>query len=131
MAQFIGPALRPTHAIAAAKRGDLVVIQYSGHGSFVPDGDADEPDGTDECICPWDIGSKDPIADDELFDLYGQRAHGVKLAVISDSCHSGTVAKFAPITTPPTIAGRGAPLARQAGEARIAAGAARSSRCAS
>lgn len=95
--------------LAKAKGGDSVVIQYSGHGSFVPDDDGDEPDGTDECICPYDIGTKGPITDDELFDLYSVRAHGVRLLVISDSCHSGTVARFAPITTPPTIKGASAP----------------------
>jgi hypothetical protein len=95
--------------IGKAKNGDLVVIQYSGHGSYVPDEDGDEPDGTDECICPYDINSKGPITDDDLFDLYSSKNQGVKLVVISDSCHSGTVARFAPITTPPTIKGRSAP----------------------
>lgn len=95
--------------LGKAKSGDSVVIQYSGHGSFVPDDDGDEPDGTDECICPYDISSKGPITDDQLFDLYSSRKQGVKLLVISDSCHSGTVARFAPITTPPTIKGGNAP----------------------
>jgi len=95
--------------VGGAKAEDSVVIQYSGHGSFVPDKDGDEPDGTDECLCPYDIGSKGPITDDELFDLYSARQPGVKLLMISDSCHSGTVARFAPITTPPTIVGGHAP----------------------
>ncbi len=106
-----GKAIR--QAIAATidkgKSGDTVLIQYSGHGSYVPDEDGDEPDGTDECICPYDIGSKGPITDDELFDLYSSKARGLKLVIISDSCHSGTVAKFAPITTPPTVRGGRAP----------------------
>jgi hypothetical protein len=95
--------------LSQAKRGDLVVIQYSGHGSFVPDDDGDEPDGTDECLCPYDIRSKGPITDDEMFDLFNGRPPGVKVFMISDSCHSGTVARFAPILTPPTVKGRGAP----------------------
>lgn len=95
--------------VGSARPGDSIVIQYSGHGSFVPDKDGDEPDGTDECICPYDIASKGPITDDELFDLYSSRKQGVKLLVISDSCHSGTVARFAPVTTPATIMGKGAP----------------------
>ncbi len=95
--------------LSQAKRGDLVVIQYSGHGSFVPDTDGDEPDGTDECLCPYDIRTKGPITDDELFDLFSARPQGVRVFMISDSCHSGTVARFAPITTPPTVKGRGAP----------------------
>jgi hypothetical protein len=96
--------------IAAASSGDLIVIQYSGHGSFVPDDDGDEPDGTDECLCPHDIRSKGPITDDELSELFAARAHGVKVVLISDSCHSGTVARFAPITTPPAVRGRTSPV---------------------
>ncbi|NTV46826.1 MAG: caspase family protein [Chlorobiales bacterium] len=109
--QATGNAIR--NAIKAlvgdAKKGDTVVIQYSGHGSFVPDEDGDEPDGTDECLCPYDIMSKGPITDDELFDLFNDRERGVKIIMISDSCHSGTVTKFAPIMTPPTVKGKGAP----------------------
>lgn len=41
--------------LSKAKSDDTVVIQFSGHGSFVPDDDGDEPDGTDECICPYDV----------------------------------------------------------------------------
>ncbi|HYJ15863.1 MAG TPA: caspase family protein [Candidatus Limnocylindria bacterium] len=95
--------------IGAAGAGDLVVIQYSGHGSYVPDDNGDEPDGKDECLCPYDIYTNGPITDDELFEMYSAKKTGVKLLVISDSCHSGSNAKFAPITTPPTIKGRKAP----------------------
>lgn len=95
--------------VGKAKRHDTVVVQYSGHGSFVPDIDGDEPDGTDECLCPYDIRKKGPITDDELFELYSARQKGVKVIMISDSCHSGTVAKFAPITTPPTLKSASAP----------------------
>jgi hypothetical protein len=89
--------------------GDLAVIQYAGHGSFVPDKDGDEPDGTDECLCPHDVKRRGVIKDDELFELLSDRPAGVRVVMISDSCHSGTVARFAPISTPPTTAGRGAP----------------------
>lgn len=107
-----GKAMRTKIAetIAKAKSGDMVVVQYSGHGSFVPDADGDEPDGTDECLCPYDIRSKGPITDDELFELYSAKQPNVKLLVISDSCHSGTVSRFAPITTPPTMSTKNAPV---------------------
>ncbi len=109
--QATGNAMRSAiqATVGKAKSGDLIVVQYSGHGSFVPDEDGDEPDGTDECLCPYDIEKNGPITDDELFDLFSERQGGVKIVMISDSCHSGTVARFAPITTPPTIAGRHAP----------------------
>ncbi len=106
-----GKAMRENmkNLIATAQSGDIVVIQYSGHGSFVPDIDGDEPDGTDECLCPYDVRSKGPITDDELFEIFNARQKGTRLVMISDSCHSGTVARFAPITTPPTSTGRRAP----------------------
>lgn len=93
--------------IQKAKSGDSIVFTYSGHGTFIPDADGDEADGTDECLVPHDIGTKGPITDDELFELFSGRARGVKLVFLSDSCHSGTVARFAPITTPPTLSGGG------------------------
>jgi hypothetical protein len=88
--------------LADAKSGDSVVIQFSGHGSFVPDKNGDEPDGTDECLVPYDVRKKGPITDDELFGILSTRAKGVKLIMFSDSCHSGSVARYNPIATPPT-----------------------------
>jgi hypothetical protein len=96
--------------IEPAQSGDSIVIQYSGHGSYVPDEDGDEADGTDECICPHDITSNGFITDDELFDLFTSKARGVRLVMFSDSCNSGTVTKFAPIMTPPTMKGRKPPV---------------------
>lgn len=100
---------RMGEVIESAKSGDSIIFQYSGHGSYVPDEDGDEPDGRDECICPYDINANGPITDDELFDLYSSRESRVKLVVFSDSCHSGTVARFAPISTPPSARGLNPP----------------------
>jgi hypothetical protein len=86
--------------IANTQKGDSLVIQYSGHGSFVPDRDGDEPDGTDECLCPYDVGTSGPIIDDELHAIFAQAPKGVKLLMISDACHSGTLTRFAPLTQP-------------------------------
>jgi hypothetical protein len=109
--QATGKAMRKAIKllVGSAKGRDSVIIQYSGHGSFVPDVDGDEPDGTDECLCPYDIRANGPITDDEMFELLRAKETGVKVVMISDSCHSGTVARFAPIVTPPTITGAGAP----------------------
>jgi metacaspase-1 len=93
--------------IQKAVNGDSIVFTFSGHGTFIPDANGDEPDGTDECLCPYDLNSKGPITDDQLFELFNSKAKGVKLVFLSDSCHSGTVARFAPITTPPTTRGQG------------------------
>lgn len=107
-----GQAMRKgiTQVIGQGGDGDLVVLQYSGHGSFVPDKNGDEADGTDECLCPHDIEKNGPITDDELSELFAARARGVKLVFIADSCHSGTVARFAPITTPPVTKGKSPPV---------------------
>lgn len=74
--------------------GDIVAIQYSGHGSFVPDEDGDDPDGTDECLCPYDIRSNGPITDDYLKAVFREKKRGVKIVIFSDSCNSGTITKY-------------------------------------
>jgi len=56
--------------IDKAVKGDSIIFQYSGHGSYVPDKDGDESDGTDECWCPYDLYTKGPITDDELNELF-------------------------------------------------------------
>lgn len=106
-----GAAIRDAirSVVEATRPGDTAVVQFSGHGSFVPDVDGDEPDGTDECLCPHDVGANGPITDDELFEIYAARARGARIVMISDSCHSGTVARFAPVTTPPTTTGKHPP----------------------
>ncbi len=96
--------------VSQAVKGDSIVFQYSGHGTYIPDRDNDELDGTDECLCPYDIDSKGPISDDELNDLFTAKKNGVKMVLFSDSCHSGTVTRFAEISTPPTTTGKNAPI---------------------
>lgn len=76
-----------------------IVPTFSGHGSWVVDLDGDEADGRDECLCPYDIGILGIpalITDDTLFDIFSQKTYGTLINFISDSCHSGTVARFAP-----------------------------------
>jgi hypothetical protein len=82
----------------AAATGDTVAITYSGHGTWVPDRNGDEPDRRDEALCPYDVGTRGPLLDDELFDIFMDRRRGVRVAFISDSCHSGSVARYAPPT---------------------------------
>jgi metacaspase-1 len=83
-----------------AASGDVVVITYSGHGTWVPDLGGDEPDRRDEALCPYDLSDNGPLLDDELHDILADRERGVRVVMISDSCHSGTVAAFAPATRP-------------------------------
>ncbi len=90
-----------TALIGGAKKGDSLVITFSGHGSVAPDQDSDEADGWDEALCPHDIAQGGangrPLLDDEIAKIFGARAAGVRLVLISDSCHSGTVTRAAPV----------------------------------
>jgi len=99
-AEATGDAMRAgiRERLDAAATGDTVVITYSGHGTWVPDRDGDEPDRRDEALCPYDIGTNGPLLDDELFELFLDRRRGVKVVFVSDSCHSGSVARYAPPT---------------------------------
>lgn len=92
--------------IGSAQTGDSIIFSYSGHGTYTIDKDGDESDGTDECLCPYDINKNGPLTDDELFKIYSAKAPDVKLVIFSDSCHSGTVAKYAPISAPPPVKGK-------------------------
>ena len=87
------------HALAAmrnaAKRlvsGDLFFLTYSGHGGQVPDVTGEETDKQDETWCLYD----GQLIDDELYFELSRFAAGVRILVLSDSCHSGTVTRAMP-----------------------------------
>ncbi|MFN6339480.1 MAG: caspase domain-containing protein [Cyanobacteriota bacterium] len=82
--------------IGSAQSGDTVAITFSGHGTLAPDTSGDEIDGYDEALCPYDIQDGQVVLDDEIHQLFSQRAAGVRLILISDSCHSGTITRNAP-----------------------------------
>ncbi len=73
------------------KAGDIFLLTYSGHGGQVPDLAGDEPDDMDETWCLFDS----ELLDDELHLLLAKFAAGVRVLVLSDSCHSGTVTRMA------------------------------------
>jgi Caspase domain. len=70
-------------------KNDMFVLTYSGHGGQVPDTNGDEPDGRDETWVLYDR----QLVDDELHELYTRFQPGVRILVLSDSCHSGTVTR--------------------------------------
>lgn len=82
--------------VHSAGSGDSIAITFSGHGTYVPDTDGDESDGLDEALCPHDIAQGHPLIDDEIHGLFAERKAGVKILLLSDSCHSGTVTRAAP-----------------------------------
>ena len=86
------------------KKGDIFFLTYSGHGGQLPDLNGDEPDDLqDETWCLHD----GELVDDELYALWGSFAAGVRILMLSDSCHSGTVAKLA-LSQPGNAAARAA-----------------------
>ena len=72
--------------------GDIFLVSYSGHGSQVVDKNNDEDDFRDETWCLYD----GQLIDDELYDAWSRFAQGVRIVVLSDSCHSGTVVRALP-----------------------------------
>jgi hypothetical protein len=79
-------------AAKTLKSGDAFFLTYSGHGGQSPDENGDEDDSEDETWCLYDR----QVLDDELSIMYGKFASGVRVFVLSDSCHSGTVIRNMP-----------------------------------
>ena len=84
-------------AARALKSGDLFFISYSGHGGQVADANGDEPDTKDETWCLYD----GQLIDDELYFELSRFAAGVRVLVLSDSCHSGSVTREVRPPPPP------------------------------
>jgi hypothetical protein len=80
--------------IGRAQPGDVLVFQYSGHGTRVPDTDQDEDDGKDEALVPVDFDSGAFLVDDDLRQVFDQLAAGVSLTCFIDCCHSGTITRM-------------------------------------
>ena len=85
------------HLVQQARKNDVVVVYYAGHGSQTPDQNHDEPDGQDETFLLHDARTgKDgnrisDLRDDEFNKMLGQlyeKTHNVM--VMADACNSGT-----------------------------------------
>lgn len=76
-------------AAQTLEAGDILLLTYSGHGAQVDDLDGDEDDGLDETWVLYDR----MLIDDEWIALWGEFKPGVRIVVVSDSCHSGTATK--------------------------------------
>jgi metacaspase-1 len=79
------------------QKGDMLLVTYSGHGGQVKDTNGDETDEMDET---WVLFNRQ-LVDDELYDIWSKFKAGVRIFVLSDSCHSGTVMR----DVPPFISG--------------------------
>lgn len=69
--------------------GDIILLTYSGHGSYIPDQNGDESSKEDQTWCLYD----GQLVDDELNTVFSFFKKGVRILVISDSCHSGSVTR--------------------------------------
>ncbi|MEZ5196629.1 MAG: caspase family protein [Bacteroidales bacterium] len=87
------------------RKGDIVVLHFSGHGQQIMDNNNDELDGYDESIIPYDANvyfsknyhGENHLRDDELTVLLNgiREKLGTEgnILVILDSCHSGTATR--------------------------------------
>jgi hypothetical protein len=78
------------------RNGDRLLLTYAGHGAQVRDRGgnegSEESDGSDETLVLFDR----MLLDDELYAALSLFARGVKVVVVADSCHSGTVLRLGP-----------------------------------
>ncbi|MEL6678479.1 MAG: D-Ala-D-Ala carboxypeptidase family metallohydrolase [Pseudomonadota bacterium] len=75
------------------KTGDMFLMTVSAHGGQVHDFNndefADDRRKLDETLCLFDS----QLVDDELYKLWSQFAPGVRILMIPDTCHSGTMVR--------------------------------------
>jgi hypothetical protein len=90
------------------REGDMLLLTYSGHGGQVPDMGRDERDRKDETWCLYD----GQLLDDELRLLWSDFTAGVRILVLSDSCHSGTAVR-APLRREASLTSTGTPTGHE------------------
>ena len=84
-----------THLLASARKGDVLLFYYSGHGSQVRNTLSSEADKLDESLVPADsrVGAPD-LRDKELRRVFNRILdRGARLTVVLDACHSGSGAR--------------------------------------
>lgn len=86
-------------AAAILRCGDIFLLSYAGHGGQIPDKNRDERDRVDETWCLFD----GQLLDDEIDVLMGKFLPGVRVLVLSDSCHSGSVTRNLVNEVPTTL----------------------------
>lgn len=74
--------------------GDVIAIQYAGHGTQVPDFNGDEAQGDtpgkDEALVPFDYLQNGLVLDDDLGEMCRNIKTGVNVTFFMDCCNSGT-----------------------------------------
>jgi hypothetical protein len=72
---------------ADLQNGDMLLLTYSGHGGRLPD-----PDDGSKYVSTWGLWDRQLIGH-ELYRMWSNFRPGVRILVVSDSCHSGTVVR--------------------------------------
>jgi hypothetical protein len=67
--------------------GDCFCLTFAGHGGQLKDYFGDEADGWDETMVCFER----QLVDDELKPRWSAFKEGVRIVVVADSCHSGTI----------------------------------------
>ena len=82
--------------IRGSKAGDVLVFQYSGHGTTLPDDTGRTVDGVEEAMVPADFSVTNPqlLVDFELAAIFNNLPAGVDLTCFIDCCHSGTITRL-------------------------------------
>lgn len=80
--------------VSDTRSGDVLVVQFAGHGTRVKDLDNDERSGRDSALCPVDFTSGGFLIDDDVREIFEKLPAGVNLTCFFDCCHSGTITRF-------------------------------------
>lgn len=75
----------------AMKPGDILLLTYSGHGGQIGNEKPDNIDveKMDQTWCLYD----EQMLDDELYECFREFEEATRIVIVSDSCHSGTIAR--------------------------------------
>lgn len=84
-----------TRLLESSSAGDVVVFQYSGHGTQLRDLDGDEVSDHDQAICPVNFRDGELLIDDDIAGILARTPAGVAVTCFLDNCYSGTGTRFA------------------------------------
>jgi hypothetical protein len=82
--------------VQSGRPGDILVFQYSGHGTTLPDETGRTVDGVEEAMVPVDFDTSNPklLMDFDLATIFNALPDGVNLTCFIDCCHSGTITRM-------------------------------------